>query len=224
MARPSVHGGGYITEAGSRFRSDVQPRLAQCVDTEGASMLPSERVLAHCLARMAASECRESRDPHCRTVLERTVGAAGDRDVSSTTPLEAEPAQAMVGKRFRNSDAFQESMDALASVIRARTGGGMSGIDGLPFTADNLRALIDDHDRVFLQQLSERGVALHDALQDIAGRVFLLQPELMDEALLAAFNDWLPDHYPASADVPLTDAQLNHLLVRLADWLNVSRA
>lgn len=217
MASVQRHGGGYMTEAGALFRGSVQPQLLTCIDALGAGTLPPERVIAHCLTRSSVALCDAGEDAYCHTSVARSMPKDG---VQSPPPSSSgAQASAELRARFVDSEIFEASMRPMVEVIEARSGGGFDS-DELPYTKENLRALIVDQDDAFLQTLTRAGASLHRAAVDIVERAFRLQPDLIDAARLSGFRSWLDSAYPENADGPLTDHQLNRILADLAAWLN----
>lgn len=214
------HGGGYQTEAGHAFRASVLPRLIRCIDQVGASSLPPERLMAHCLSNGAATVCRDSSDLGCATVARRGLMNDDTRLAAGLKPNV--PLDVVVGEirqRFSHSGPFEQAMDALAEAVAERIIDGGESYE-VPYTRENLRALLEENNEKFFSALLKQGAELNQAARTIAGRVFVLQPEWLDEARLERFSSWLDKQYPSSAATVLSTRQLDRVLGDLAAYMN----
>ncbi len=220
-ALPAYTGGPYGTEAALTFTYDVLPRLQGCINRQDMTALPAERVIAGCLAQTAGEVCSAGDDLGCQTVAGRSLAVAGDGSAELTP---SSPWKAMghsIRQRTLLDEASIERMQELVPVIQRRMGSTFEA-GALPFTADNLRALIDERDDAYLETLRSAGMHLHDAAARIADELFQWQPEMVDAQRRATFAAWLDVNYPKSGAKHMSPQQLTRILKDLAAFLNAT--
>jgi len=214
-------GGPYGTEAALTFKHDVLPRLHGCINQQGMAALPAERVIAGCLAQLAGEVCSAGDDPGCATVAGRSLVVAGD-DSAALVPSRS---RRIMGHGIRQrallDEANIERMQELVPVIQRRMGSTFEA-GALPFTADNLRALIDERNDAYLDTLCSAGMHLHATAAKIADELFQWQPEVMDAQRRADFAVWLDEHYPKPGATRMSPEQLTRILKDLAAFLNAT--
>lgn len=220
-ALPARTGGPYGTEAGLTFKHDVLPGLQGCINGHGMVALPAERVIAGCLAQTAGEVCSAGDDPGCATVAGRSLVVAGD-DSAALVPSRSRRIMAhSIGQRALLDEPNIERMQQLVPVVQRRMGSTFE-VGALPFTADNLRALIDERNDAYLDTLCSAGMHLHATAAKIADELFQWQPEVMDAQRRADFAVWLDAHYPKPGATRMSPEQLTRILKDLAAFLNAT--
>lgn len=220
---PMRHGGGYTTEAYALYAAEVSVPLARCVSRYGASPLPAERIVAHCLARQAQQVCAGGTDDACTTVALRSLDA-GCREPQDLVSPDRSVSQVRKDllDRFVDSAQFEASMDRLEATIRRRTGE-VPGDRAHRYTQARLLALVDEKGDDFNEQVRIEGQRLNRDMHQIACERYQLEPESLDRARLERIVRAVDRHYPSAENGTMTHAQHGNVLADLAWYMNGER-
>lgn len=222
-AAPMRHGGGYTTEADALYAAEVSVPLARCVSRYGASPLPAERVVAHCLARQAQQVCAGGTDEACTTVALRSLdpGCREPQDLASPGRSLRQVRTDLL-ERFVDSAQFEASMDRLQATIRRRTGE-VPGDPAHRYTQARLLALMDENGDDFNEQVRIEGQHLNRDMHQIACERFQIEPESLDRARLAQVERAVDRRYPSAESGTMSRAQQGNVLADLARHMNGER-